>query len=91
MNKTYCNEISKNLTTFVTECIFVSSLSNSRRHLANADVIADVKSKIIVSRRHFFADVIFSATSIVQNYQNKTGEKSLYPSKYVLTTYLKEL
>ena len=34
------------------------SLSNSRRHSANADV----KSKIIVSRRHFFADVIFSAT-----------------------------
>ena len=38
------------------------SLSNSRRHSANADVIADVKSKIIVSRRHFFADVIFSAS-----------------------------
>ena len=27
----------------------------------------------------------------VQNYQNKTGEKSLYSSKYVLTTYFKEL
>ena len=27
----------------------------------------------------------------VQNYQNKTGEKSPYPSKYVLTTYFKEL
>ena len=27
------------------------SLSNSRRHSANADAIADVKSKIIVSRR----------------------------------------
>ena len=67
-----------------------NSLSNSRRHSANADVIADVKSKIIVSRRHFFADVIFSATSKVQNYQNKTGEKSLYPNKYVLTTYFKE-
>ena len=38
------------------------SLSNSRRHSANADAIADVKSKIIVSRRHFFADVIYSAT-----------------------------
>ena len=33
----------------------LDSLSNSRRHSANADVIADVKSKIIVSRRHFFA------------------------------------
>ena len=66
------------------------SLSNSRRHSANADVIADVKSKIIVSRQHFFADVIFSATSKVQNYQNKTGEKSLYPSKYMLTTYFKK-
>ena len=34
------------------------SLSKSRRHLANTDAIADVKSKFIVSRRHFFADVI---------------------------------
>ena len=42
------------------KCIF--SLSNSRRHSANADVIAEVKSKIIVSRRRFFADVIFSAS-----------------------------
>ena len=41
----------------------LDSLSTSRWHSANADVIADVKSKIIVSRRHFFADVIFSATS----------------------------
>ena len=55
----------------------------------NADVIADVKSKIIVSHQHFFADIIFSATSKVQNYQNKTGEKYLYPSKYMLTTYFK--
>ena len=38
------------------------SLSNSRRHSANADVIADVKSKITVSRQHFFGDVIFCAT-----------------------------
>ena len=68
----------------------LNSLSNSRRHSANADVIADVKSKIIVSRRHFFADVIFSATLKVQKYQNKTGEKFLYLSKYVLTTYFKE-
>ena len=36
------------------------SLSNSRRHSANAEVIADVKSKIIVL-------LIFSATSKVQN------------------------
>ena len=41
----------------------IISLSNSHRHSANADMIADVKSKIIVSRRHFFADMIFSATS----------------------------
>ena len=40
----------------------ISSLSNSRRHSANADAIADVKSKIIVSCQHFFADVIYSAT-----------------------------
>ena len=59
----------------------MNSLSNSRRLSANADAIADVKSKIIVSRRHFFADVIFSATSKVQNYQNKTGEKFQYPNK----------
>ena len=58
--------------------------------LANADVIAGMKSKIIVSHQHFFADVTFSATSKVQNYQNKTGEKYLYSSKYVLTAYFKE-
>ena len=57
------------------------SLSNSRRHSANADVIADMKSKITVSRRNFFADVIFSPTSKVQNYQNKTREKFLNPNK----------
>ena len=45
----------------IPDCI--SSLSNSRWHSANADVIADVKSEINVSRWHFFADVIFSATS----------------------------
>ena len=38
------------------------SLSKSRRHLANTDAIADVKSKFIVSRRHFFADVIYYTT-----------------------------
>ena len=70
--------------------MYFFSLSNLRRHSANADVIVDVKSKIIVSRRHFFANLNFSATSEVQNYQNKTGEKYLYPSKYMLTTYFKE-
>ena len=71
--------------------IFLFSLSNLRQHSANADVAADVNSKIVVSRRHFFADVIFSPTSKIQNYQKKkTGEKYLHPSKYVLTTYLKE-
>ena len=67
-----------------------SSLPNSRQHSANADVIAHVKSKIIVLRRHFFPDVIFSTTSKVQNYQNKIAEKFLYPSKYVLATYFKK-
>ena len=42
---------------------------------ANADMIADVKSEIIVSRRHFFADMLFSATSKVQNYQKKQQQK----------------
>ena len=43
--------------------LYSSVLSNSRGQSANVDVIADVKSKIIVLRRHFFADLIFSATS----------------------------
>ena len=67
---------------YMTYSIF--SHSNSRRHLPNADVIADVKSKIIVSRRHFFADVIFSATSKVQNYPNlytQTNTCSLHISR----------
>ena len=50
------------LATQTKQIIFLISLSNSRRHSANADAIADVKSKIIVSRQHFFADVIYSAT-----------------------------
>ena len=57
---------------FLQMSYFLHSLSNSRQHSANANVIADMKSKITVSRRQFFADVIFSATSKVQNYQNKT-------------------
>ena len=70
----------------------IISLSNSRQHLLNADVIADVKSKIIVSRWHFFADVIFSATlHKFKTIKIKTGENTpLYPNKYVLTTYFKE-
>ena len=63
-----------------------SCLSNSLWHSANADVSADVKSKIIVSHPHSFADMIFLAASKVQNYQNKTGKKFLYPNKWVLTT-----
>ena len=63
----------------------VYSLSNSRRHSANADVIADVKSKIIESRRHFFADVIFFTTWKVQNYQNKTGKNpNIQTNTYLL-------
>ena len=46
-----------------------------------------MKSKIAISA--FFADVIFSATSKVQNFKKKTGEKSLYPNRQVLTTYFK--
>ena len=47
---------------FIAEQIFLNiSLSNLRRHSANAEAIADVKNKIFVSRRHFFADVIYSA------------------------------
>ena len=65
------------------------SLSNSLRHSANVDMITDVKSKIIISRWHFFANVIFFTTSKIQNDQNKTWEKDLYPRKYVLTTYFK--
>ena len=62
----------------------ISSLYNSLRLFANADVIVDLKSNITVSRCHFFAGVIFSATLKVQNYQNKTGKKLLYPNKACL-------
>ena len=40
-----------------------------------ATLIADIKSEIVVSCQHFFADIICSATVKIQNYQNKTGEK----------------
>ena len=66
---------------------YVSSLSNSGLHLANVDVIADVKSKIVVSPRHFFADLIFSATSKVQNYK-KQSQKIIPMSKQIHTYYI---
>ena len=49
-------------------------------------MIADMKSKIILSHWYFFADMIFSATSKVQNYQYKTREKYQYPSQHMFTT-----
>ena len=39
-----------------------SVFSNSCQHSPNANVIANMKSKITVSCRHFFADMIFWAT-----------------------------
>ena len=54
------------------------SLPNPRRRLANAEVIADVKSKIIVSLRHIFADVIFSATSTKFKTIKIKLEKNIY-------------
>ena len=63
-----------------------------RRHSANANVIANAtwNAKPLYRVGTFLPTWFFSATSKVQNYQNKTPEKSFYPSKYVLTTYLKE-
>ena len=61
----FCWLILANILSFsyILQPIFIfSQSSNSRRHLANAVTIADVKSKIIVSRWHFFANVIYSAT-----------------------------
>ena len=60
------------------------SLSNSHQHSANVNVIANAKSKIIVSCWHFFGNVVFSATSKVQNYQNKTRENFLHPNNTCL-------
>ena len=44
------------------DCVYCNSLSNSSRHSANVNAIADVKSKIMVSHWYFFADMIYSAT-----------------------------
>ena len=69
----------------------IPSLCNSCRHSANADVIADVKSEINLLHRHFFADVIFSATS--QKFKTikiKLEKIPLYPNRCVFTTYFKE-
>ena len=72
------------------KCIYGTTVSNLGRHSAKADVIADMKSKIILSRWQFCTDVIFSATSKVQNYQNKIEEKFLYSNKCMLATYFRE-
>ena len=50
---------------------YSNSPPNSHQHSKNADEIANMKSKITVSRQHFFADMIFSAISNIPNYQNK--------------------
>ena len=47
------------------------------------------KAKSLYHVGFFFSTWFFSATSKVQNHQNKTGEKSLYSSKYMLTTCFK--
>ena len=48
------------------------------------------KAKSLYHVSFFLLTWFFSATSKVQNYQNKTREKSLCPSKYVLDTRFKE-
>ena len=54
-------------------------------------MIADVKSKITITSALFCRrDSLCHLKREVQNYQSKTGEKSLYPSKYMLTTYFKK-
>ena len=68
----------------------VSSLSNSRLHLANVDVIVDVKSKIIISPRHFFVYLIFSTTLKVQNYKKQSQKIIPMSKQIVLTTNFKE-
>ena len=54
------------------------SLSNSRRHSANADMIANLKSKIIVYHRHFFAHVIVLPLQKFKTIKIKP-EKNPYP------------
>ena len=44
------------------------------------------KAKSLYRVGTFLPTWFFCATSKIQNYQHKTGEKPLYPSKYVLTT-----
>ena len=50
--------------------MYLYSLSNSRWHSEKAVVIANVKSKIIVSRRHYFCRGDFLWHFKIQNYQN---------------------
>ena len=58
------------------------SLSNSCWHLANADVIADVKSKINVSRRHFFCRCdFFCHFTKVQTIKIKLGKNPSIPKQ----------
>ena len=59
-------------------------LSNSRRQ-----IMQTWKVKPLYDVSTFLPTWFFSAISKVENYQNKTGEKSLYQSKYVLTKYFK--
>ena len=74
--------INTNVTVFQTQI--------SIQQIQHAKLIVNVKRKKHLSHWHFFADVILSATSKVQNYQNKTGEKSLYPNKYMISKYFKK-
>ena len=53
-----------------------ASLSNSRRPLANADVIADVKNKIIVSRQHFLPTGFFLPLQKFETIKTKLEKNS---------------
>ena len=59
------------------------SLSNSHRHLANADVIANMKSKIIL-HQHFLAHIICSATSKL----SKLNQRKISITKQICVYYI---
>ena len=64
----------------------MNSLSNSRQHSANADVMAGMKSKIIVSRRHFLPTRIFLPLEKFKTIKIKSEKNPL--SKQIRTYYI---
>ena len=58
MNKSYCDEVSENLTAFVTECIFVDYVVKERRGKQKVAFLAATWFTINISYLYNYSDIM---------------------------------